>query len=93
MEITGTRTGHLVDALSRAYDALGLAEAVINAKIRLITRVAFGFRSPAALIALAVLNLGGHIPAPRPEMTHGSVRIFHYAGAPQVPSEYFDFRG
>ena len=35
----------------------------INTKIRLITRVAFGFRSPHALIALAMLNLGGHKPA------------------------------
>jgi transposase len=34
----------------------------INTKIRLITRVAFGFRSPEALIALAMLNLGGHRP-------------------------------
>ena len=34
----------------------------INTKIRLITRVAFGFRSPEALIALAMLNLGGHKP-------------------------------
>jgi len=31
-------------------------------KIRLITRIAFGFRSPEALIALAMLNLGGHKP-------------------------------
>lgn len=35
----------------------------VNTKIRLITRVAFGFKSPDALIALAVLNLGGHRPA------------------------------
>ena len=35
----------------------------VNTKIRLITRVAFGFRSPHALIALAMLNLGGHRPA------------------------------
>lgn len=35
----------------------------VNAKIRLITRVAFGFRSPHALIALAMLRLGGHRPA------------------------------
>jgi transposase len=35
----------------------------VNTKIRLITRVAFGFRSPDALIALAMLNLGGHRPA------------------------------
>jgi transposase len=34
----------------------------MNTKIRLITRVAFGFRSPEALIALAMLSLGGHKP-------------------------------
>jgi transposase len=34
----------------------------VNTKIRLLTRVAFGFRSPNALIALAVLSLGGHPP-------------------------------
>jgi len=34
----------------------------VNTKIRLITRVAFGFKSPHALIALAMLNLGGHRP-------------------------------
>jgi transposase len=33
-----------------------------NTKIRLLTRVAFGFRSPDALIALAMLSLGGHRP-------------------------------
>jgi transposase len=43
----------------------GLSNALIestNTKIRLITRVAFGFHSPHALIALAMLNLGGHKP-------------------------------
>lgn len=43
----------------------GLSNALIesvNTKIRLITRVAFGFRSPEALIALAMLSLGGHRP-------------------------------
>ena len=35
----------------------------VNTKIRLITRIAFGFRSPHALIALAMLSLGGHPPA------------------------------
>ena len=40
----------------------GLIEST-NTKIRLITRVAFGFRSPEALIALALLSLGGHRPA------------------------------
>lgn len=39
----------------------GLIESV-NTKIRLLTRVAFGFRSPQALIALAMLTLGGHRP-------------------------------
>ena len=34
----------------------------INTKIRLITRIAFGFKSPEALIALAMLSLGGHKP-------------------------------
>lgn len=34
----------------------------INTKIRLITRVAFGFTSPQALVALAMLSLGGHRP-------------------------------
>jgi len=35
----------------------------MNTKIRLITRIAFGFKSPDALIALAMLSLGGHRPA------------------------------
>ena len=34
----------------------------MNTKIRLITRIAFGFKSPDALIALAMLSLGGHKP-------------------------------
>jgi transposase len=43
----------------------GLSNALIesvNTKIRLLTRIAFGFRSPDALIALAMLSLGGHKP-------------------------------
>ncbi len=39
----------------------GLIESV-NTKIRLITRMAFGFHSPTALIALAMLALGGLRP-------------------------------
>jgi transposase len=35
----------------------------VNTKIRLITRIAFGFKSPDPLIALALLSLGGHRPA------------------------------
>jgi len=34
----------------------------VNTKIRLITRIAFGFASPQPLIALAMLNLGGRKP-------------------------------
>ena len=34
-----------------------------NTKIRLLQRMAFGFASPDALIALAMLALGGHRPA------------------------------
>lgn len=33
-----------------------------NTKIRLITRIAFGFHDPRALIALAMLTLGGYRP-------------------------------
>lgn len=43
----------------------GLSQGLIestNTKIRLLTRIAFGFRSPQALIALALLALGGHRP-------------------------------
>lgn len=43
----------------------GLSNALIesvNTKIRLLTRIAFGFRSADALIALAMLSLGGHKP-------------------------------
>jgi transposase len=39
----------------------GLIEST-NTKIRLLTRMAFGFKSPEALIALALLTLGGHKP-------------------------------
>jgi transposase len=41
-----------------------LSNALIEStnKIRLITRMAFGFKSPKALIALALLSLGGHRP-------------------------------
>jgi transposase len=43
----------------------GLSNALIestNTKICLITRMAFGFADPDALIALAMLNLGGYAP-------------------------------
>lgn len=34
----------------------------VNTKLRLLTRIAFGFRSPGALVALAMLDLGGLCP-------------------------------
>jgi transposase len=39
----------------------GLIEST-NTKIRLLTRMAFGFKSPEAMIALAMLHLGGYCP-------------------------------
>jgi transposase len=52
----------------------GLTESV-NTKLRLITRMAYGFRSTDNLIALCLLDRGGHSPAPtRPDVTHGSAR-------------------
>jgi transposase len=39
----------------------GLIEST-NTKIRLLTRIAFGFHGPEPLIALALLALGGHTP-------------------------------
>ncbi|MEO6653740.1 MAG: transposase, partial [Ilumatobacteraceae bacterium] len=43
----------------------GLSNALIestNTKILVLTRMAYGFKSPEALIALAMLSLGGHRP-------------------------------
>ncbi len=44
----------------------------VNTKIRLLQRVAFGYRDPEALIAMAMLDLGGccpYLPAtPQPEL-------------------------
>lgn len=56
-------TKHRAEILAAIEHSLsnGLIEST-NTKIRLITRMAFSFRSPDALIALAMLNLGGHRP-------------------------------
>ena len=51
----------------------GLIEST-NTKIRLITRIAFGFKSPEALIALALLSPGGHRAALGKKLTHECVR-------------------
>jgi transposase len=62
---------HLAKRITAIHDKIhatldhGLSNALIesvNTKIRLLTRIAFGFRSPNALIALAMLSLGGHRP-------------------------------
>jgi len=53
------------EAIDAALDH-GLSQRLIastNTKIRLLTRVAFGFHNPAALIALAMLAPGCHRPA------------------------------
>jgi transposase len=52
------------EAIDAALDH-GLSQGLIestNTKIRVLTRVAFGFRSAEALIALAMLALGGYRP-------------------------------
>ena len=56
--------GHRAQILASIAHGLsnGLIESV-NTKIRLITRIAFGFANPDPLIALAMLTLGGHRPA------------------------------
>lgn len=56
--------GHREQILAAIEHGLsnGLIESV-NTKIRLITRIAFGFANPSALIALAMLTLGGHRPS------------------------------
>jgi transposase len=51
-----------IDAALEHGLSQGLIEST-NTKIRLLTRIAFGFRSPEALIALAMLALGGYRPA------------------------------
>ncbi len=53
---------HEIDA---ARDS-GLSNALVestNTKIRLFTRIAYGFHGPQPLIALALLSLGGHCPS------------------------------
>lgn len=50
-----------IDAALEHGLSQGLIEST-NTKIRLLTRIAFGFRNPHALIALAMLALGGHRP-------------------------------
>jgi transposase len=60
----GRRIRRHLDTIHATLDhhlSNGLVEST-NTKIRVITRVAFGFKDPAALIALAMLSLGGYRP-------------------------------
>jgi transposase len=61
-DIANTLTHKLTNALVEA----------VNTKIRLLTRIAFGFKSHQALIALVMLHLGGyHLTLPgRTQPTH-----------------------
>ena len=64
VELAGRIVRHR-QAIDAALDH-GLSQGLIestNTKIRVLTRVAFGFHSAEALIALAMLALGGHRPA------------------------------
>lgn len=61
------------DAIDAALDH-NMSNALVestNTKIRVLTRVAFGFKSPEALIALAMLSLGGHRPQLPSRTAHG----------------------
>jgi transposase len=76
------RIVHHRAAIDAALDS-GLSNALIestNTKVRLITRVAFGFHGPQPLIALAMLSLGAHPPTlpgrNRPTVMSGGP-IFH----------------
>jgi transposase len=50
-----------IEASLRSGTSNALVEST-NTKIRVLTRVAFGFRSPEALIAMAMLSVGGVCP-------------------------------
>lgn len=50
-----------IDAALEHNLSNGLIEST-NTKIRLLQRIAYGFKSPDALIALAMLSVGGHRP-------------------------------
>lgn len=73
---------HLAKRIAKARQRIhatlehGLSNALIesvNTKIRLLTRIAFGFHSAQPLIALAMLSLAGHKPQ-LPNRTHPRLR-------------------
>jgi transposase len=60
----GRKVRRQLDAIHASLNR-GLSNALLeatNTKIRLLTRIAFGFRTPQSLMALAMLALGGHRP-------------------------------
>ena len=63
VKLAKTVTAHRADISAAIAHKLSNARLEsVNTKVRLITRVAFGFRSPAALINLVLLSLGGYCP-------------------------------
>ena len=75
VELAGRIMRHrqAIDAALEYGLSQGLIEST-NTKIRLLTRVAFGFHSAEALIALAMLALGGHRPTLPGRTTHPRIR-------------------
>lgn len=72
IDLAGKITKHreTIDAALEHNLSNALVEST-NTKIRLLTRIAFGFKSPEALIALAMLSLGGHRPSSPGRTAHG----------------------
>jgi transposase len=63
VKLTRTITRQRLGIVAAILNGLSNARVeAINTQIRLITRRAFGFHSPNALIALAMLTLGGLCP-------------------------------
>ena len=63
VKLAKTITNHRVGIEAALTHGLSNARVEsVNTKLRLLTRIAFGFRSPDALIALAMLDLGGLCP-------------------------------
>ena len=63
IRVAKTITEHLPDIEAALEHQLSNARVeAINTRIRLITRIAYGFRLAEALIAMALLSLGGYCP-------------------------------
>ncbi len=60
VKLVASITAHRADIEARVTHELSNARVEsVKTKLRLLTRLAFGFRSADALIALAMLSLGG----------------------------------